>query len=66
MIGHMKSNHRLERDFLKGKEGDQINALMVAIGYNLAKLLMAFGWLDRIASLWSDYILPLARVILNR
>jgi len=64
-IGHMKSDHRLERNFLKGKEGDRINALMAAIGYNLAKLLRAFGWLDRIVTLWSDYILPLARVILN-
>jgi len=64
-IGHMKSDHRLERNFLKGKEGDKINALMAAFGYNQAKVLSAFGWLDKIVNPWSDYILPLARVILN-
>lgn len=42
-IGHMKSDHRLERNFLKGKNGDKINALMSAIGYNFAKLLKALA-----------------------
>ena len=31
-IGHVKSDHRLERNFLKGKEGDRINTLMAANG----------------------------------
>ena len=42
-IGHLKSDHRLERNFLKGKEGDKINALMSAIGYNFRKLLRALA-----------------------
>ena len=42
-IGHLKSDHRMERNFLRGKSGDQINALMSAIGYNFCKLLRAFA-----------------------
>ena len=42
-IGHLKSDHRLERNFLKGIEGDKINALMSAIGYNFRKLLRALA-----------------------
>jgi len=30
VIGHLKSDHRLKRNFLKGFEGDQINLLMAA------------------------------------
>ncbi|MFM8933254.1 MAG: IS5 family transposase [Gemmataceae bacterium] len=58
-IGHMKSDHRLERNFLKGKEGDRINALMAAVGYNLAKLLRAFGWLEEMPTCWASHILQL-------
>ncbi|MSR79221.1 MAG: hypothetical protein EXS11_00680 [Gemmataceae bacterium] len=42
-IGHQKSDHRLKRNFLKGIEGDKINALMSAIGYNFRKLLRALA-----------------------
>ena len=41
-IGHMKSDHRMGRNFLKGIEGDRINALLAGIGANLRKLLAAF------------------------
>ncbi len=34
-IGHMKNEHRLSRNYLKGKAGDQINAVLAACGYNL-------------------------------
>jgi IS5 family transposase len=44
-IGHLKSDHRLERNFLRGKSGDRINALMSAVGYNFCKLLRAFACL---------------------
>jgi len=40
-IGHLKSDHRLERNFLRVKSGDWINALMSAVGYNFCKLLKA-------------------------
>lgn len=34
-IGHMKNDHRLNRNYLKGKSGDKLNALFSACGYNL-------------------------------
>lgn len=38
-IGHLKSDHRLQRNHLQGTAGDQINALLAAAAYNLRKLL---------------------------
>lgn len=38
-IGHAKSDHRMNRCFLKGLAGDAINAIMAAAGANLRKLL---------------------------
>lgn len=38
-IGHLKSDNRLNRNYLTGPEGDRINALLSAAGYNLRKLL---------------------------
>ena len=32
-FGHLKSDHRMERNLLKGREGDRINDLVSAIGY---------------------------------
>lgn len=37
VIGHLKSDHRLKRNFLKGFEGDQINLLMAAAAFNFKK-----------------------------
>jgi IS5 family transposase len=34
-IGHMKNEHRLKRNYLKGKVGDKLNAVFSACGYNL-------------------------------
>jgi IS5 family transposase len=42
-IGHLKSDNRMGRNFLKGIAGDRINALLAGIGANLRKLL-AFFW----------------------
>ena len=42
VIGHMKSDNRMARNYLKGSEGDRINALLAGIGVNLRKLLAAF------------------------
>ncbi len=41
-IGHLKSDHRMGRNFLKGESGDRINALLAGIGANIRKLLAAF------------------------
>lgn len=41
VIGHTKSDHRMDRNPLKGTEGDQIHALLCGCGFNFAKLLAA-------------------------
>ena len=37
VIGHLKHDHRLKRNFLKGFAGDQINLLMAAAAFNFKK-----------------------------
>lgn len=41
-IGHLKAGNRMSRNFLKGVEGDRINAILAAAGYNMRKLIAAF------------------------
>jgi IS5 family transposase len=41
-IGHLKNEHRLERNRLKGVAGDAINAVLAAAAMNFQKLLGAF------------------------
>lgn len=45
VIGHMKENHRMDRNYLKGTDGDNMIAIMAACGFILRKLLRAFFWL---------------------
>jgi len=40
-IGHLKNEHRLERNRLKGVTGDAINAILSAAAMNFQKLLRA-------------------------
>ena len=44
VIGHTKAEHRMGRNYLKGRDGDCINAVLAAAGYNFALLLR---WLAR-------------------
>ena len=39
VIGHMKSDGRWARNFLKGIEGDAIHALLCSAGHNMRKIL---------------------------
>jgi IS5 family transposase len=39
VIGHLKSDHRMDRNYLKGRAGDRANAVLAAAGYNFALLL---------------------------
>jgi len=41
LIGHTKSDHRMERCWLKGALGDALHALSCAAGYNIRWLLRA-------------------------
>jgi IS5 family transposase len=39
VIGHVKAEHRMSRNYLKGRDGDRINAVLAAAGYNFGLLL---------------------------
>ena len=39
VIGHLRAKHRMGRNDLKGPEGDRINAVLAAAGYNFGLLL---------------------------
>ena len=52
VIGHLKSDHRLKRNFLKGFAGDQINLIMAAAGFNFKK------WM-REGVFWLKNLLPI-------
>jgi IS5 family transposase len=39
VIGHVKAEHRMGRNYLKGRDGDRINAVLAAAGYNFSLLL---------------------------
>ena len=50
IIGHLKSDNRMDRNHLKGGDGDRVNAILAGCGFNLRKLLRSFftfvfGWL---------------------
>jgi len=42
IIGHVKHDHRMARNYLKGFIGDQINLLMAACAWNLKKWMNSF------------------------
>jgi transposase, IS5 family len=43
VIGHVKGEHRMGRNYLKGRDGDRMNAVLAAAGYNFHLLRR---WLD--------------------
>ncbi len=45
VIGHLKSEGHLERNYLKGRHGDQANAVLTATGHNLRLVLR---WLRKL------------------
>jgi len=48
VIGHLKDDHRMRRNYLKGRDGDRINAVLAAAGYNFSLLLRWFKELLRV------------------
>jgi transposase, IS5 family len=47
VIGHLKSDHRIDRNFLNGRHGDATNAVFAAAGYNFRRLIV---WLKAVLS----------------
>ena len=39
VIGHLKSEHRMGRNYLWHREGDAANAVLAAVGYNFRRLI---------------------------
>jgi len=54
VIGHVKAEHRMGRNFLKGPHGDAANAVLAAAGSNFRSLL---AWLARIRRVLTAAIL---------
>lgn len=57
IIGHLKQENGMDRNYLKGAEGDRINAVLAGCGFNLRKVLRAFlFWLNfttgKISRIW--------------
>ena len=53
IIGHLKHDYRLSRNWLKGSEGDAMNLLMAACAWNLRKWMMAFFLFEFNGQLWA-------------
>jgi len=43
VIGHIKAEHRMDRNYLKGRDGDRANAVLAAAGFNFRLLIR---WLE--------------------
>ena len=52
VIGHLKSDHRLSRNYLKGFDGDQINVLMAAAAFNFRKWMRLYLLAVKKSSFW--------------
>lgn len=62
-IGHLKSDHRMDRCWLQGKLGDALHAVLCAMGYNLRWLLRAMVRLGLKAAFLRILLLQLVSAI---
>ena len=63
IIGHLKGDNRLSRNYLLGKAGDCMNAILAACGFNIRKLIRAFL---RLVFIWLKTVqIPFANTIRN-
>lgn len=67
VIGHVKSDHCMERNMLAGAAGDKLNAMLAAVGFNLVKLMRGlkrlFLCLRTEADGFVDFLAELLRLI---
>src|SRR5580692_9565137 len=52
VIGHLKEEHRMDRNYLAHRHGDANNALLAAAGYNFRRILRWLRLLLRIIMAW--------------
>jgi len=55
VIGHAKNEHRMDRNYLAGRNGDANNAILAAVGYNFRRLIR---WLRIFVVPHPDGVLP--------
>ncbi len=60
IIGHVKSDHRMQRNYLKGFVGDEINLLLAATAFNLKK------WMNNFLAVLFLYKILLLGIILQK
>jgi transposase, IS5 family len=60
VIGHLKAEHRMDRNYLKGFEGDRTNAVLAAAGYNFRLLLRWLALLLRALIQLIQFFPPIA------
>ncbi|MBM3505671.1 MAG: IS5 family transposase [Alphaproteobacteria bacterium] len=58
VIGHLKAEHRMDRNHLKDRDGDRANAVLAAAGYNFRLLIRWLGRLLRALFLAFVYRTP--------
>ena len=58
IIGHMKSDYRMARNYLKGFAGDEINLLLAASAFNLKKWMNIYFYAVFL-TYWRPLLLPL-------
>lgn len=61
VIGHLKDDHRLGRNFLLGTDGDEINVILAAVAFNLRKLLRCFFVFFNFRMLKSNLVISVSR-----
>lgn len=58
VIGHLKTDGRMDRNFLKGRDGDKINAILTAAGHNYRLILK---WIRLLCALFLAALFPADR-----
>ena len=55
VIGHLKAEHRMGRNYLAHRSGDAVNAVLAAAGYNFRRLIR---WLRLLLRLFLNALFP--------
>jgi IS5 family transposase len=63
VIGHLKSDCRLGRNFLKGKTGDSINVMLAAAAFNFRKFLRNLRIIFCLLKYWMNACLNPAKIL---
>ncbi len=63
VIGHLKTDYRLARNFLRGSIGDSLNVMLAAAAFNFNKLMKELS--SFLLNLKTDFLFHLERLILS-